>query len=479
MSLSTSQIEYGQCPICLDSMSRDGEHQISSLPCGHLFGNSCIKRWLDENQQICPTCRKQATSNKIRLIVWDSTFPLDNSRNDEIREEYNKVMKNRQVLLQKLARLERDNNICQSEIATKRSTIFGRTPRSTKSIVNKHVSFPSLLLERKIYHGFRVALTSKHLFATCQKESTISDFGIEFCERSTPTNTLSFKYISLHSAQINDLAPSPFDKEAIATVSLDKKVLVTTMRSEFPIMEAVLPVPIWSCCWISPNTLAVGGTNGRFFIIDGRGEIKSEFELCKGPPILSIESFSNDLLIVSSPLKTSLFDVSKSEFINDANADLGMGSHSLKVAKLVNVTPTVNPSSAIIDDHHFLMMNRLRNNKPVYCIGSKSISNQSKKISIKKTINIEKYEKNARPEIITINNNNSIKDIYAIPDEKSLGFKLYSSTNPNLDYWSLWQKNFSNPCFPSPVLDISMHKETDFCLAVTSSDLLRLYAFPL
>ena len=125
------------------------------------------------------------------------------------------------------------------------------------------------------------------------------------------------------------------------------------------------------------------------------------------------------------------------------------------------------------------MMNRLRNNKPVYCIGSKSISNQSKKISIKKTINIEKYEKNARPEIITINNNNSIKDIYAIPDEKSLGFKLYSSTNPNLDYLSLWQKNFSNPCFPSPVLDISMHKETDFCLAATSSDLLRLYAFPL
>lgn len=493
MSHSASQIDHGQCPICLDSMSKDGEHQISSLPCGHLFGYNCIKRWLeDENQQICPTCRKHATCNMIRLIIWDGTIPLDTMRSEEIKEEHSKAMKKRQTLLQTLTRLERDYNICQSEIATKRSSIFGRSrsPRLMKSIVKKPVSFPSLLFERKICCGFRVSLTSKHLFVSCQKENSVDDFGIEFCERDGSSNTFSFKYISLHSAQIYDLAPSPFDKEAVATVSMDKKLIVTAMRSELPIMEASLPVPLWSCCWISPNTIAVGGTNGRFFIIDGRGKIQKEFELCKGPPILSIETFTDNIMIVSSPLKTSLFDLSKYEFINDPKADLGMGSHALKVAKVaaspINSLNAAKAKASINnEEQHFIMINRLRNNKAVYCLGSKSSSlNHSNTISITRTMNLDKFEKISRPDIITLptssisTNTNDTKDIFVIPDEKSFGFKLFSSTNTNFDHWSKWKKSFTNSSFPSPILDISLHKETDLCMAAVSSELLRVYSFP-
>lgn len=32
------------CPICLDSWEMSGDHRLVSLKCGHLFGNSCIKR---------------------------------------------------------------------------------------------------------------------------------------------------------------------------------------------------------------------------------------------------------------------------------------------------------------------------------------------------------------------------------------------------------------------------------------------------
>lgn len=32
------------CPICLDSWEMSGDHRLVALKCGHLFGNSCIKR---------------------------------------------------------------------------------------------------------------------------------------------------------------------------------------------------------------------------------------------------------------------------------------------------------------------------------------------------------------------------------------------------------------------------------------------------
>jgi hypothetical protein len=42
------------CTICLES---DGlAHEPCKLPCGHVFGEKCIKRWPDEHST-CPLCR--------------------------------------------------------------------------------------------------------------------------------------------------------------------------------------------------------------------------------------------------------------------------------------------------------------------------------------------------------------------------------------------------------------------------------------
>lgn len=32
------------CSICLDSWELNGNHRVVSLKCGHLFGESCIRR---------------------------------------------------------------------------------------------------------------------------------------------------------------------------------------------------------------------------------------------------------------------------------------------------------------------------------------------------------------------------------------------------------------------------------------------------
>lgn len=480
MSVSTSQIEHGQCPICLDSMSKTDEHQISSLPCGHMFGNCCIKRWIeDENHQFCPICRKDATTTKIRPLVWNGFIPLDTGRSEEIAEDSKRSVLFHQKLLQKFSLLERDWCICESEIASRRRSIFSgnKSSRTSVTIVPKPVSFPSLILERPMLEGFRVKLTPKHLFCTCQNRQNNIDYGIEFCELSNPSE---FRYIPAHEAQIHDLKPSPYDKEQIATVSSDKSLIVTAIRSEMTILESHCPIPLWSCAWISPNSLAVGGIGGRFFIIDGRGEISKEFELIKGPPIFSIDSFSDNTLIVSSPLKTALFDIRKNEFIKMDIPEYSTGAQAVRVAKNATGSPSLR-------DQHFVIMNKIRNSyNGQLRLGTRYSS--TNKVSISYCGNIEKYDKLAMPDVITIpnggnsqsdNQKNPPKDIIAIPEETTNSFKLLSSTNMQQDLWGKWKSSFSNPNFPSPILDISLSKETDFYLAAVSSELLRLYAFPI
>jgi E3 ubiquitin-protein ligase RFWD3 len=45
------------CTICLETFAVAGPHRTVSLPCGHLFGEHCIKQWLQQSRQQCPQCK--------------------------------------------------------------------------------------------------------------------------------------------------------------------------------------------------------------------------------------------------------------------------------------------------------------------------------------------------------------------------------------------------------------------------------------
>ncbi|XP_057839336.1 uncharacterized protein LOC131049309 isoform X2 [Cryptomeria japonica] len=59
------------CSICMEPWNSNGEHQICSLACGHYFGRSCIRKWLEQNRvtnsRKCPLCFKKAKLRDIRL----------------------------------------------------------------------------------------------------------------------------------------------------------------------------------------------------------------------------------------------------------------------------------------------------------------------------------------------------------------------------------------------------------------------------
>lgn len=87
------------CPVCLDVWSSAGDHRLCCLKCGHLFGKSCINRWLSyEKKKYCPQCNKKASLNDIRELYATKLTALDSAEKvrlekelDEIKEEKRKA----------------------------------------------------------------------------------------------------------------------------------------------------------------------------------------------------------------------------------------------------------------------------------------------------------------------------------------------------------------------------------------------------
>lgn len=64
------------CPICFKALTGSGEHQICCLPCGHIYGRSCINQWLQQSSHHkCPQCKSLCTLKDVSLLY--ATRPCD------------------------------------------------------------------------------------------------------------------------------------------------------------------------------------------------------------------------------------------------------------------------------------------------------------------------------------------------------------------------------------------------------------------
>ena len=54
------------CAICLESF------EIATIPCGHVFHETCIKKWHSANKE-CSQCRKKCKSEEILRIFISET----------------------------------------------------------------------------------------------------------------------------------------------------------------------------------------------------------------------------------------------------------------------------------------------------------------------------------------------------------------------------------------------------------------------
>jgi WD40 repeat protein len=273
-------------------------------------------------------------------------------------------------------------------------------------------------------------------------------FGIEYWALLDLSSPL---FVPVHRDPIQDLAPSPLDHQIVATVSLDRRVVITSLRSRSATLECTLPVPLWSCAWIEHSTVAVGGANGRFFIVNGMGTIVVDTVLSPGPPVFSICRLSPQLLYVASPVKAQLFNVASGAFTGLESR----GAHVVRIFgdSVVQISKAAGSAS--------LQIGRLGKSKDT--------------IEMDRSIPIRRYDRLARPSIVQTGG-----VVYlAIPDEENLTFCLKRLDNLDRDYWDEWSRLFLEPKHPSPVLDLAIHTGVEFMLASVSPELLRVYEFPI
>ncbi|GER45446.1 RING/U-box superfamily protein [Striga asiatica] len=75
---SGGEVDGLYCPICFEAWSSGGDHHMCCLPCGHIYGLSCIRKWLARRgSSKCPQCKKNCRMKDIRLLYASRIVAID------------------------------------------------------------------------------------------------------------------------------------------------------------------------------------------------------------------------------------------------------------------------------------------------------------------------------------------------------------------------------------------------------------------
>jgi len=273
------------CSICMDVLCNSGKHRLSSLPCGHFFGYSCIMRWLQigcaAGQRRCPQCNKKANIKEIRVHYARKLQVLDTAERDRLREELEKVQREKNLLELELARAKLNQQLHQQQLAelqqklvqmqeTQASGKGQRTP-SQQSLQQNLAFYCKVEVCRE--GGCRVLAYDTFLsLLVVSQRSTNTLFPGYGIKKIDAVEFRPTQFVFLHSKAIRDLAFNPARNDILLSVSLDRCVKLFNISSNTTIHSYTTDGPLWSCCWDASNSnlFFVGTNNGIVLQYDTR-----------------------------------------------------------------------------------------------------------------------------------------------------------------------------------------------------------------
>eukprot|EP01025_Chloroclados_australasicus_P041695 TRINITY_DN4435_c0_g2_i1.p1 TRINITY_DN4435_c0_g2~~TRINITY_DN4435_c0_g2_i1.p1 ORF type:complete len:555 (-),score=19.68 TRINITY_DN4435_c0_g2_i1:275-1831(-) len=281
--------QYQTCPICFEPLQSQGTHRAAVTVCGHLFGESCITKWINSHNS-CPTCKARTKKGKKVIRLYDvNVQPAveDVSLQEEIKAEKQRRQQLETELEQTKKQVQQLQEDC--ERARKRQKTFEQQS-SLLSIFGKEV-FDATCMELDVWNEqFLIAQTDDIMLLDLQ---------------------------SLRSGTRLQRAPGMVR----AMLNMQSTVAVTTMNALIQILDKRsgrveqmhgLKMAGWSLC-LDPrsagNAILVGQGNGQIKLFDMRiGAPISDWDIRVDPlsPIHSLSlnygSFRNagDSLIVGT-----------------------------------------------------------------------------------------------------------------------------------------------------------------------------------
>ncbi|XP_070764038.1 E3 ubiquitin-protein ligase rfwd3.S isoform X2 [Enoplosus armatus] len=302
-SVQSSHGEEGEgdnCTICFEAWTTAGEHRLSALRCGHLFGFTCIQRWLKAQGPAakCPQCNKKAKRSDIVLLYAPKLRALDNSEQESLK----KSLEQEQSLRRK-AELESAQYKLKLQVVTNKygqaqqelqelRTLMAQAGRSSvpSSSSSSSSASTSLLL------GLSQSRTAQYSFS---KAVLVSQTGgsrvLSYCEplscllasQPSPHATLvpgcgvkkvsvvnmkASQYVPIHSKQIRGLSFNRQNDSLLLSAALDNTIKLTSLLTNTVVQTYNAGKPVWSCCWCLDNSNYVyaGLSNGSVLVYDTR-----------------------------------------------------------------------------------------------------------------------------------------------------------------------------------------------------------------
>lgn len=297
--------EGDSCTICFEAWTTAGQHRLSALRCGHLFGFTCIQRWLKAQGAAakCPQCNKKAKRSDIVLLYAPKLRALDNSEQESLK----KSLEEEQSLRRK-AELESAQYKLKLQVVTNKYGQAQQELQELRALMSQagRSSFPSssssssssastslLLGVSQRADGSR---TAQYSFS---KAVLVSQAGgsrvLSYCEplscllasQPSPHSTLvpgcgvkkvsvvnmkASQYVPIHSKQIRGLSFNRQNDSLLLSAALDNTIKLTSLLTNTVVQTYNAGKPVWSCCWCLDNSNYVyaGLSNGSVLVYDTR-----------------------------------------------------------------------------------------------------------------------------------------------------------------------------------------------------------------
>ncbi|VDN26582.1 unnamed protein product [Gongylonema pulchrum] len=281
---------------------------VVCLKCGHLFGQSCIERWIRRNTKnaSCPQCKERARLTDIRRLYTSIVKALDTTELEHLKEANNEYKIENEYL-----RVE--NEYLKMELSKAEAS------KSASMLVTRAVQTPDVGHYLSLVMDCTVPLympqssrsidgNSKFFVITCKLPAEhLMPYGLKMLTHDGHEVAV----IGIHEKRPRCCKFSPYDPDLVLSTGEDHMLCVTRFGNTATLVHREqLPFNGWSCCWLSANEVAVGLINGRV--------LKFNIMHPGKDPALDITSNNGIVPIISvhsSPTQSLLFVVSLKECV--------------------------------------------------------------------------------------------------------------------------------------------------------------------
>lgn len=288
VNLNKSEVEDSDqaCPICMEQWTSSGDHRLCCLRCGHLFGHSCILKWLQcctVTNRRCPQCNKKALVKQIRFLYAKKLSSKDTGELEKMKKDLHNMTAEKKHLQTELSQCNLRLKMYEERMTSLRNRITELENQQTEMDIHMNQNAPSFIAKK--FHLERSIDICKdgecrvldynpwyNILVVSQKATSNVLFNGYGVRRIDPVNFQARQFIFLHSHAIRDVTFHSMQPSLLLSVGFDKCAKLMDIQNNMVLHTFQTESPLWSCCWSGDNSnlLLVGAQNGSITRFDIR-----------------------------------------------------------------------------------------------------------------------------------------------------------------------------------------------------------------